>query len=185
MSDCKRNARRITAMEASSTAIMSKKRRIGVGSFELQLHSSHIELGNQYLLQNWQENTVISPASSVNSGEFYSDRIPVSCCSSNEKKDLVKNNWTLSVSDLEISLLQSKGFETAESTYSNTKLFRERYRLNEFSGDSDDMEFQAKSEMAVVSHQRIAPAMKMPPKAEIEEFFSTAEKYEQKRFADK
>ncbi|KAJ7967444.1 Cyclin-dependent kinase inhibitor [Quillaja saponaria] len=141
MSDCKRNARRITAMEASSTAIMSKKRRIGVGSFELQLHSSHIELGNQYLLQNWQENT--------------------------------------------ISLLQSKGFETAESTYSNTKLFRERYRLNEFSGDSDDMEFQAKSEMAVVSHQRIAPAMKMPPKAEIEEFFSTAEKYEQKRFADK
>lgn len=43
----------------------------------------------------------------------------------------------------------------------------------------------AKSSPAGVSKQRNIPAKNMPPKEEIEEFFAMAEKYEQKRFAEK
>jgi len=51
--------------------------------------------------------------------------------------------------------------------------------LSEFSGDSEESAMiPAKSSAAVLK-------VKTPPKAEIEEFFAMAEKYEQKRFTEK
>ena len=47
------------------------------------------------------------------------------------------------------------------------------------------MGFTAKSSTAAAKEQRQFPTTKMPPTAEIEEFFAMAEKYEQKRFAEK
>lgn len=60
-----------------------------------------------------------------------------------------------------------------------------RNSFSEFSGDSEEMGFTAKSSTAAAKEQRQFPTTKMPPTAEIEEFFAMAEKYEQKRFAEK
>ncbi|KAG2409098.1 Cyclin-dependent kinase inhibitor 7 Inhibitor/interactor of CDK protein [Vigna angularis] len=54
--------------------------------------------------------------------------------------------------------------------------------LSEFSGDSEESTmFPAKSSAEVTEKRKV----KEPPKAEIEEFFAMAEKYEQKRFVEK
>ncbi|RDX86359.1 Cyclin-dependent kinase inhibitor 7, partial [Mucuna pruriens] len=170
MGECKRCALAIAAMEeaSSSEPIISKKRKTTASansaSFELQLRSSDT--------QRWFPDTTVSPEASVNSagtvvsGEFCSDR---SCCSSSYVKELHTTPLDL----------QTKGFETVDSTNSNFKSFS---LLSEFSGDSEESaKFPAKSSAAASEHRKA----KTPPKAEIEEFFAMAEKYEQKRFAEK
>lgn len=63
---------------------------------------------------------------------------------------------------------------------------KDKYSLSEFSGDSEEITtvFPAKSSTAAIEHRK-SPAVKTAPKEEIEEFFAMAEKYEQKRFAEK
>ncbi|XP_028777093.1 cyclin-dependent kinase inhibitor 7-like [Neltuma alba] len=62
---------------------------------------------------------------------------------------------------------------------------KDRYSLNEFYGDSEEMTvFPVKSSTEASEHRKFA-ATKMAPEEEIEEFFAMAEKYEQKRFAEK
>ncbi|KAK7400815.1 hypothetical protein VNO78_12122 [Psophocarpus tetragonolobus] len=107
----------------------------------------------------------LDSAGTLASAEFCSDR---SCCSSSHVKKLHATNLDL----------QTKGFETVDSTNRGFKSFS---LLSEFSGDSEESSvFPAKS--SVVREKRKA---KTPPKAEIDEFFAMAEKYEQKRFAEK
>ncbi|MBA0573042.1 hypothetical protein Golob_000337 [Gossypium lobatum] len=77
--------------------------------------------------------------------------------------------------------LQAKSFETEISTCTNVNKFsRETPPLSEHCGDSDEMQSPEK---------KPPPSTMKPPKipsqAEIDEFFSVAEKYEQKRFAEK
>ncbi|TKY59105.1 Cyclin-dependent kinase inhibitor 7 [Spatholobus suberectus] len=165
MGECKRCALTIAAMEeaSSSEPTISKKRKTtanSANSFELQLRSSNT--------QQWFPDTTVSAEASVNSagtvvsGEFCSDR---SCCSSSYVKELHTTPLDL----------QTKGFETVDSTNRNFKSFS---LSSEFSGDSEESTlFPAKSSAA--------RKVKTPPKAEIEEFFAMAEKYEQKRFAEK
>ncbi|XP_027347823.1 cyclin-dependent kinase inhibitor 7-like [Abrus precatorius] len=176
MGDCKRCALTIAAMEdaSSSGPTISKKRKTTAvsassSSFELQLHSN-----SRYSIGGFPDITV-SPEASVNSagtvvsGEFCSDRSLMSCCSSSYVKELDATPL-----DLEI-----KGLETVDSTNRSFKSFR---LLNEFCGDSEESTmFPAKPSVAVSEHRKV----KMPPKAEIEEFFEMAEKYDQKRFAEK
>ncbi|KAI4295634.1 hypothetical protein L6164_035657 [Bauhinia variegata] len=184
MADCKRVTETISFVEASSGATMSKKRKARVSSCELQLRSLNVEFRESHLLEECND-TTFSSASSANSagtlvsGEFFSDQFPSSCCSSNETGELVKDSAT----PLD---LEAKGFVTVDSTFRNIKLFRDGSdSLSEFSGDSDEVSFPAKSSAVTVSERRKYPPAKMPPKAEIEEFFTMAEKYEQKRFAEK
>ncbi|CAL0313543.1 unnamed protein product [Lupinus luteus] len=105
-------------------------------------------------------------AGTVVSGEFHSDRYPLSSCSSAVKSgegEVVKEHNTTPL-DLEV---QSEGLETVNSTHRN---FKSSSLLSEFCGDSEET---------------MKRSLKMPPKEEIEEFLAVAEKYEQKRFSEK
>lgn len=172
MSNYKRCAPTIAAMEedSSSTApTISKKRKT---TAHQNLQSSNSSLGNFPDITVSPENSLNFPGTVV-SGEFHSDRSPVlSCCSSNSAVRTGEFVKELNTTPLDPQP-QTKGFETVDSSCYNFKSFS---LLSEFSGDSEETTtFAAKSSVAA----------KMPPKEEIEEFFAIAEKYEQKRFAEK
>nr|XP_023912856.1 cyclin-dependent kinase inhibitor 7-like isoform X1 [Quercus suber] len=186
MGDCVRNFKRIAVVDGSgsgsSTAmVVSKKRRI------IGLTSSDVELHDARFCFDSPEKTVNS-GRVMNAGDlctsFCMDQFPVSCCSSNESSEVVRDGFSLI--DLE-----AKGFETVDSTTSinnnNNKfsrccfffffLFsREATPSSSLCVDSDEMDSLA----AKKNH----PPAKMPPKEEIEDFFAFAEKREQKRFAE-
>ncbi|OIV93275.1 hypothetical protein TanjilG_23116 [Lupinus angustifolius] len=110
------------------------------------------------------ENSVNS-AGTVVSGEFRSDRYPLSSCSSAVKSGEGEVVKELNTTPLDPEV-QSKGLETV-STHLNFKSYS---LLSEFCGDSEET---------------MKRSLKMPPKEEIEEFLAVAEKYEQKRFSEK
>ncbi|XP_062177591.1 cyclin-dependent kinase inhibitor 7 isoform X2 [Alnus glutinosa] len=119
--------------------------------------SPNVELENQRLCMD---------SGGMNAGDlcssFCTDQFPSSCCSSNESSEVMRDN-------LRRLDLEAKSSETVDSTYIKSK-FRETTPSSELCGDSNEMD---------------SLAAKTPPKAEIEEFFAMAEKYEQKRFAEK
>ncbi|KAL4615471.1 hypothetical protein ACB092_07G127200 [Castanea dentata] len=173
MGDCVRNCKRITVVDGSgsgsnTTMAVSKKRRIiGLTSLDAELHDARFCFDSP-------EKTVNS-GGVMNAGElctsFCMDQFPVSCCSSNESSEFVRDGFRLM--DLE-----AKSFETVDSTYiNNNNKFREGTPSSSLCVDSDEMDSPA----ATKNH----PPAKMPPKEEIEAFFAAAEKYEQKRFAEK
>ncbi|EOX98220.1 hypothetical protein QUC31_015289 [Theobroma cacao] len=188
MGDCMRSCKRsaeTAEMEASSTSFSLSKRRKTVDSRELQefeLTSPDIELENPHFLSNSQDKP-ITVATSSNSGgvlagdmcsSFCSGESSASRCSSNESCDIV--NDSLRFVDLE-----AKSFETEISTCININKFsRETTPLSELCGDSDEMESPEKK-----PPPSPAKPPKKPSQEEIDEFFSFAEKYEQKRFAEK
>lgn len=81
--------------------------------------------------------------------------------------------------------LQSEGFETEISK----SIFRETTPTIELCGDSEQAFIDSSSTLIKKSSKTVTvhkpAARKMPSAAELEEFFSAAEKYEQKRFAEK
>ncbi|KAK4378423.1 hypothetical protein RND71_000285 [Anisodus tanguticus] len=91
--------------------------------------------------------------------------------------------------------LKAEGFETDNSASFNgafSENFKPIDQLNppsEHCGDSEEMESSSTttkiSSSAASAHRKLPSAAKVPPEAEIEEFFSVAEKREQKRFAEK
>ncbi|XP_040965966.1 cyclin-dependent kinase inhibitor 7 isoform X4 [Gossypium hirsutum] len=187
MGDCMRNCKRsaeAAEMEASSTSFSLSKRRKTVGSRELQeleLTSPDIELGTTRILSNSLNKPIYLATSSgscgVLSGDMcsglFSGNSSASRCSSNESCDILKDS-------LRFVDLEAKSFETEISTCTNVNKFRETPPLSEHCGDSDEMQSPEK---------KPPPSTTKPPKipsqAEIDEFFSVAEKYEQKRFAEK
>ncbi|KAL7156784.1 hypothetical protein ABFS83_02G032500 [Erythranthe nasuta] len=93
--------------------------------------------------------------------------------------------------DLEKADLHSEGFETEISTC-NDGVFREATPTSDFYGDSEQLlaysSSQSKNKSSTPPPRRKIPtplAANMPAAAELEEFFAAAEKYEQKRFAEK
>ncbi|XP_054785537.1 cyclin-dependent kinase inhibitor 7-like [Prosopis cineraria] len=187
MSDHKRNASSIAAaMEASIEATMSKKMKTDIASCQLQLPSSGVQLRSSHV-----PDTAISPATSLNSTETVVSeehlygRLPLSFSSVSSANNVetigAVENSTAAASDLETSVL-----EAGDSTYSTFKLFsKDRYSLNDFCGDSEEMKVFPVRSSVDASENRKFPASKMAPKEEIEEFLAMAEKYEQKRFAEK
>ncbi|KOM31936.1 hypothetical protein LR48_Vigan01g149200 [Vigna angularis] len=95
-----------------------------------------------------------------------------SCCSSSHVKELHTAPLDLQVLGLQIL-----------TYYELCTFIVFRFALlSEFSGDSEESTmFPAKSSAEVTEKRKV----KEPPKAEIEEFFAMAEKYEQKRFVEK
>ncbi|RYQ84256.1 hypothetical protein Ahy_B10g103369 isoform A [Arachis hypogaea] len=152
----------------------------------------------------------LNSSGTVVSFEFCSDRSPHSFCSS--AFEVAKELDTTPL-DLEVqfskfcfcdtlsfshSSVQTKGFVTVDSTFHNFKsisyiiqtalptfFFLLRFRcsslLSEQCGDSEE------SAAVVRQHEQKSTAAKKEkvPEVEIEEFFAMAEKYEQKRFAEK
>ncbi|KAM7474900.1 hypothetical protein LguiB_022143 [Lonicera macranthoides] len=104
----------------------------------------------------------ISPATSGTS-----DHVPSSMCSSNQS-DLESLDLKADDLEAEIFILINGGF-------------REESPLTELESDTDEMESKPSPDS---SRRKQSPAKK-PSAAEIEEFFSVAEKSEQKRFAEK
>ncbi|XP_057421814.1 cyclin-dependent kinase inhibitor 7-like [Lotus japonicus] len=171
MSDCKRSASTIAAMEedyvsSSSGPTISKKRKTTPSNS----HCFLIEF------PHISPETSLNSAGTVVSGESCLDRSPLSsCCSSSHVADTGESVKTAPL-DLEV---QTKGFETVDSTNHNLKSFS---LLREFSGDSEELVFPEKYSAAVSELRKMK---KTPPMAEIEEFFATTERNEQKRFAEK
>ncbi|XVF01237.1 hypothetical protein REPUB_Repub04eG0070700 [Reevesia pubescens] len=188
MGDCKRSCKRsaeTAEMEASSTSFSLSKRSKTGGSRklqELELTSPDIDLENPRFLSNSQEKP-ITVATSSNScavlagdmgSSLCSGESSASRCSSNESCDIVKDS-------LRFVDLEAKSFETEISACININKFsRETTPLSELCGDSEEMESPEKK-----SPPSPAKPPKMPTQTEIDEFFSVAEKYEQKRFSEK
>ncbi|CAA3001811.1 cyclin-dependent kinase inhibitor 7-like isoform X2 [Olea europaea subsp. europaea] len=84
--------------------------------------------------------------------------------------------------------LQSEG---CENEISKSNFSREKTPTSELCGDSDEVLTYSSSTLTekllktVTVHRRKPAAGKIPSAAELEEFFSAAEKYEQKQFAEK
>ncbi|KAA8536182.1 hypothetical protein F0562_028660 [Nyssa sinensis] len=149
------------AMEVTSSGL-SKRRKI----------ASDIKLVNQSCVVISPESS-LSPATSENS-----DRVLASKCSSNDSSVFVNDS-------LKSGDLKTKGFETENSTVINGRFSRETTPTSELCADSGEELESSMSKPSQTSLRRKPPAVKMLSKAEIEEFFSAAEKYEHKRFADK
>ncbi|KAL4304515.1 hypothetical protein GQ457_10G020990 [Hibiscus cannabinus] len=190
MGDSMRNSKRsaeTAEMEASSTSFSLSKRRKAVGPRdqlqELELTPPDIELENPRLLSNSQNQPIhfatFSDSCGVQTGDkrsrLFSGDSSASRCSRNESCDIL--NDSLRIADLE-----AKSFETEISTCTNVNKFRETTPSSELCGYSDKMESPAKKPSPSPSPSK---PPKMPSQAEIDEFFSVAEKYEQKRFAEK
>ncbi|XP_022727278.1 cyclin-dependent kinase inhibitor 7-like [Durio zibethinus] len=182
MRSCKRSAETAEMEEASSAGFSLSKRRKTVGSRELkelELTSTDIELENPRFLPSSQYKPITATysnsggmlacdmCSSLCSGESFA-----SCCSSNESCDIVNDS-------LRLVDLQAKSFET-EISMCIDKFSRETTPLSELSGDSEEMESPEKKKSPTT-----AKPPETPPQAEIDEFFTVAEKYEQKRFTEK
>ncbi|XP_022762330.1 cyclin-dependent kinase inhibitor 7-like isoform X2 [Durio zibethinus] len=186
MADCMRSCKRsaeTAEMEASSTSFSLSKRTKAVDSRELQeleLTSPDIELENPSFLSNTQEKPITVATSSNPGGVIAGDMCSSLCsgepsasrCSSNESWDIVKDS-------LRFVDLGAKSFETEISTCININKFKETSPLSELCGDSE-MESPEKK-----PPPSPAKPPNMPSQTVIDEFFSVAEKYEQKRFEEK
>ena len=107
MGHCVRNCKRISVVEGSGSStsmVVSKKRRI------IGLTLSDLELGENCLCVD----SPVKPVSLANSvGEnigdlcrsFCTDQIPMSCCSSNESSEVVRES--LRLIDLEVNFLKT------------------------------------------------------------------------------
>ena len=108
MGDCVRNCKRISVVEGSGSSTsmaVSKKRRI------IGLTSSDLELGENCSCVESPVKTV-SPANAgaENAGDlcrsFCTDQFPVSCCSSNESSEVVRES--LRLIDLEVNFSKTE-----------------------------------------------------------------------------
>ncbi|XP_059647771.1 cyclin-dependent kinase inhibitor 7 [Cornus florida] len=153
------------AMEAVTSSGFSKRRKV----------ASNVEVVNHRCVVNSPKNSV-SPAESETS-----DPVPASECSSNESNEFVKCPRSVD--------LKFEGFKienSKNSTFGNGRFSRETTPTSELCADSNEEMESSTSKLSPASHRRRKqPTAKMPSTAEIEEFFSVAEKYEQKRFAQK
>ncbi|GLU09296.1 hypothetical protein SLE2022_261620 [Rubroshorea leprosula] len=192
MGDCTRNCKRISGasdVEVSSTSVsLSKRSKI---LKESELPSPEMELEGPRLFSHLLEKAA-SPAKSSNSGvvlvgelssSICSDESLVSHCSSNESCEIVQDS-------LRFVDLEAKSFETENSTCINSsnKFSREATPSSELREDSEEMNSTVKKSSPVAATnqpRKLHAGAKMPSEAEIDEFFSVAEKYEQKRFAMK
>ncbi|KAL7598952.1 hypothetical protein Lser_V15G24686 [Lactuca serriola] len=99
--------------------------------------------------------------------------------------------------DLSLDLKAELRFQTETSMSSNDGFSRETCSLSEICGDSEEMESPSTMktqppasappppQAAATSRRKPVTVSNLPTAAEIDEFFSIAEKKEQKRFADK
>ncbi|GKU94727.1 hypothetical protein SLEP1_g8174 [Rubroshorea leprosula] len=153
-----RTRARALAMATTEKTARKRKRKLNhcaVTELELSSSSTYIQLRNRRIVV--QESVDHRRLSSSSDQE-------VSCCSSNGSSERI-----------ELPDLEAENFEDETSTYSCS----ERRETTE----SDELDSTSKPS-AVNCHRRSA-AEKMPTEAELQEFFTAAEKDLQKQFVDK
>ncbi|THG05795.1 hypothetical protein TEA_026406 [Camellia sinensis var. sinensis] len=153
------------AMESSSSSSSAggslKRRKLVSNSDDDQLVSSN------------------SPEILVSPAVEDSGCVLLSRCSSTESSQFVKHELRSVDLKVELEAHANSGFENEISTLVSCRFSRET------TPSSDEMESSTATKRSTASLRRKHPEAKMPAAAEIEEFFSAAEKYEQKRFVDK
>ncbi|GMJ12774.1 hypothetical protein HRI_004946600 [Hibiscus trionum] len=176
-------------MEVANTRfLLSERRKSTVDSGELpelELTSPEIELGQPCFLSNSLNEAITSAATSPSSGVMLAaggdDKCSRLCFgvssfsrrpSNNESCGIVKDSSRFV--DLEV-----KSFETEISTCININKFSRE--TSEFREDSAEMVSPETNPPPLQSKQQPIT----PSQAEIDEFFSVTEKYEQKRFIEK
>ncbi|KAL8541370.1 hypothetical protein ACS0TY_002574 [Phlomoides rotata] len=168
---CESVTTKTRATEKEMQLILSKKRKVDS------------QLENEYCGGVELEENSVSPAASRTSG----------CSKDDESNDVVKK--FLRSPDLENDDLQSGGFETENSTSTGCVFSREATPTSELYGDSEEVLMQlspmskkkSSTPRPTIIRQKTqnSVAEMMPSAEELEDFFATAEKYEQKRFAEK
>ncbi|KAJ4963539.1 hypothetical protein NE237_023478 [Protea cynaroides] len=173
-----------TRAAAAARSGVTKRRKLASG--ELQFSSSYLQLRSRRLPVITPEK-LVSPATLENLGQVSSedrcsspnsDHILASRCSSNGSTDELVEESSRSVDP------EGEGdcFNNDNSTtYSDRR--REKTPSSEFRAESGDLESTARPAEANSRHR--SRAKKMPTEAEIEDFFSAAEREQQKLFADK
>ncbi|GFY89605.1 cyclin-dependent kinase inhibitor family protein [Actinidia rufa] len=151
-----------TAVEVMSSANSFKRRKLNSDG------------DDQLVIRRYDVN---SPATSENS-----DRAPLSRCSRTDSSECVKRDLRSVDPKAESN---GERFETEISTVINCRFSRETTPSSEIFAESDELESSTAKKPSAAGLGRKQPEAKMPPAAEIEEFFSAAEKYDQKRFAEK
>ncbi|XP_021896586.1 cyclin-dependent kinase inhibitor 7-like isoform X2 [Carica papaya] len=176
VSNSKRSAK-FAEIETSMSGLPCKRTK-SVGSTDTELKNPRSSATSS----DKEISPAISPSSrrafaAETAGEHCS--IVSSDCSTNESCEILKDG-------LRSVDLQSRSFETEIPTCITNKFSRETTPTSEICGDTAEMDSTAKNLPVTAKDQRRRlPAAKMPSQAEIDEFFSVAEKYEQKRFSDK
>lgn len=164
---------RARAMAAENSGGEKRRKVSSVG--ELRFSSSLVQLRSRSQVSVTPENSVSPADSSDRCVSASSDHVMASCCSSNGSME----KESLKFADLE--------GESAEIETSRYKLDRRERREttppNEFQAESGELESTAKPSEA--SSRRISMVEKMPPEAELEEFFAAAEKSIRKQFTEK
>ncbi|XP_016496960.1 uncharacterized protein LOC107815834 [Nicotiana tabacum] len=185
MGDFLRKCEKIREMKVMEIGHGGSRTREDVEVISSSLSSSKRRKFDAAFNVDFSENST-SPATSVTSVHIPTN----SQCSSNchGSGEVVKSN-------LKSLDLKAEGFETDNSASFNggySENFRPIDQPNpptEHCGDSEEMESSStttkKSSSAASAHRKPPSAAKVSSEAEIEEFFSAAEKREQKRFAEK
>ncbi|KAK2665114.1 hypothetical protein Ddye_003688 [Dipteronia dyeriana] len=181
MGDCTKKSKRIAGAlemeeEASGTNLTPKRTKFSTCQ-QLKESKPSTTTNDVVVVSTHKKMT------SSSSGFVFSDEFSASRCSSNVSLEIVKHS--LIFADLEVT-----SFETEVSTCNNNNKFsRETSPLSEICGDSEEtssMDHSPPKNQPPESRRRRSPeGTKMPTAAEIDDFFSAAEKNEQKRFTEK
>ncbi|KAK2967559.1 hypothetical protein RJ640_030430 [Escallonia rubra] len=158
---------------ARTLAMAAKRRKVRSG--ELEFSPSLVQLRRRRRVVNTPQNPV-SPATSRNSSPS-SDNIPASCCSSNGSTEVASER--LKFADLEEIERSAFNFtcgggERRDATPSTSEL-----------GEEESGELESTAGPSEACSRRRETAERTPSEAELEEFFSTAEKDLQKKFTEK
>lgn len=171
-----RTRARSMAMAMAAENSRGEKRRKVRASAELSISSSLAQLRAAA-----PENSVSQAASSdqcnVSCGSVHATS---SCCSSNGSTEVPKDR-TLKLVDLEGDRLE---IETSRCNLDRRER-RETTPSSEFQVESGELESTAKAPPSAANSPRNSVVEKMPPAAELEEFFAAAEKKMAKEFAEK
>ncbi|KAL5992756.1 hypothetical protein ACLOJK_013675 [Asimina triloba] len=163
----------IAVMEVSSAGVRTRARTLALATAAKRKRPPSSEFRDRGPLESPSKSRKSSNSGRISADRCPSpDRIVVSRCSSNGSSDLVDDG------------LRSSDPEVFENTAEIDS--RERRELTPCSilrSESDDLESTARP-FETKSRRKWTTAV-MPSDGEIEAFFSTAEKSEQKRFADK
>ncbi|KAJ6927075.1 cyclin-dependent kinase inhibitor 7-like isoform X1 [Populus alba x Populus x berolinensis] len=183
MGESARNSTRVAETEITESSITSFSKKMNFDFEEFNSPSLNLKL-QPHRCTNMSPQKVVSPGNSSNPGGVLTgfsscgDSPVLSCCSSNAPVQVVKDS-------LRFLDLEAKSPETESSTCNDRKFSRETTPSSEFHGSTDQMDPPAAIEKKESLRPRDSPAVKMPSQAEIDAFFTGAEREEQRRFAEK
>ncbi|KAK8311419.1 hypothetical protein V6Z12_D02G249400 [Gossypium hirsutum] len=172
MGDCMRSYKRSVEraeMEASKKRLLLSKRRKSVVSIELQelalASPADVELDNAITAASATSDVVFAGDKCC---RLSHDEVSFSSCFSNGCCDVVKDS-------LRFVDLKAKSFETEISTCIN---------VNRFSQKTTPLTEEEMKSPEIKTPPSPAKQPKTPSQEEIDEFFTVAENYEQKRFME-